>query len=481
MYSKTTVIAGIIALWLFSTTSFADASLGQAFLLMEKEDYLGAAKLFYELKSTESSDAARDEAEMGLAKALSKAKLPLSALHANEAIVSRGASHRYFVEALMGLIESANDVGGELLISQLLDKTYGQNLEALAKLDPKSLQHLHFMLSKRAFRAGRTEESVEFANSLRTDHEAFARAQYVMGVIKASDLRLPHDNAFYEEVMKLFDSASHAGRELRELAQLAKARVYYERGMNAQPASTEQKQFLEKSIQFYRAIPIASPLFQKALFEKAWAHTALKQADLALGALYALNHPKFERTLDPDAEVLEAINYLSLCDYRHADEAIKRLQKRFGSKEVEGVTLQITNSDRQAKLFQRLIDQIDAENLRVQANGIKDTSMGLELQAYLSQAKKELDRASESWRKQSLAQRQAKIEKALTKAKLISVEVSSKEAQLLASGINTNRETAKPAFKVVPPSGVEKWVLTGQEMWSDELSDLRVWTVQKCL
>ena len=95
---------------------------------------------------------------------------------------------------------------------------------------------------------------------------------------------------------------------------LARARLEYELGKYKLSSKT------------YSRISKNSRFFSSTLLEKGWAFLMAGYPESALGSIYDLNSPFFERQFLPEAVILEASILFSLCRYDESRQALAKFQ-----------------------------------------------------------------------------------------------------------------------------------------------------------
>ncbi|MFH1810989.1 MAG: hypothetical protein ABIJ09_19770 [Pseudomonadota bacterium] len=317
--------------------------------------YDEAAVRFFEVLRFDQSEGNIVEAEYGIAQSLLKLDLTLPAIRYYENIIAAGATHPYYLKAFEGLLEAAERLQDDLVVPAILDKKYSS---ALAKLQPEVIQRIHYYLGERLYKQQKRGEALDFLRTVKKENPTYSKAQYLIGMTflgKAAGERAEYDKAIeaFEGVRTAIaaDSADLERRNLRELATLALARVYYEMGaqMPAEDAKEETKPNLEKqsllrkSIDLYQEIPRFSPNWGDALYERAWAHIIIpvqgtnskgepivtQEYGKALGALHTIHAPYFVRDYWPESYILKGIVYFYNCHFDRVYKVLKVLNEQY--------------------------------------------------------------------------------------------------------------------------------------------------------
>jgi len=200
-------------------------------------------------------------------------------------LVTEMPQSKYYQQSLERLIE----------LSLLLGDTDGVDAW-LAKLDgiPTDKRHasVPYVRGKYAFAQDHYDEAETWFKQVGADSEYSFQAQYFLGSVYVAKKDLGKAT---QAMAALLDREPKTDDEARvkELAQLAIGRLYYERD---QPT---------KAIDSYLLIDRKSDLFDEALYEVAWVYVKSQQYDKALRALelLALADPTSERL--PTVRILE--------------------------------------------------------------------------------------------------------------------------------------------------------------------------------
>jgi tetratricopeptide (TPR) repeat protein len=206
----------------------------------------------------------------------------------------RGAARAYFTEV-------SNVVGGKyyqpallrLVEISIVDHDTQTAEDALTKLNSASqTAAVPYVRGKWAFAEGKHDEAIGFFNAVPKGSEYDAQATYYLGTTLIAKGDLGRATEVFGELVTRRPK-SNTDRRVIELAQLALARVFYERD---QPS---------KSIDAYLLVDRGSDLFPTALYEVSWVYVKSKQYDKALVALELLNRLDPQSTTSPTVRILE--------------------------------------------------------------------------------------------------------------------------------------------------------------------------------
>ena len=194
--------------------------------------------------------------------------------------LAKSPSTKYYEPSLLRLVEIA-----------IAEKDPASGDEALGKLNTSG-PAVTYVRGKWAFAQGKYDEAIGLFNSVQRGSDFDAQATYYAGTAYIAKKDLAKATEIFTELTTRKPKTNH-DRRVIELAQLALARVYYER---EQPA---------KSIDSYLLVDRRSDLFPAALYEVSWVYVKSKQYDKALVALELLGRLDPESTQTPTVKILE--------------------------------------------------------------------------------------------------------------------------------------------------------------------------------
>lgn len=221
------------------------------------EDYDAAALSFYILVQSNaltSADLARDS-EWYLAENLFELENYRTAEEAYRLIVEKGPAHPYFADAVRRSMEVYSLLGD----TAAFDAYYTQFIVS-GRVPATDL--IHYTLAKSFGRRGESGRAKAEFEQVGPASPWYTRARYYLATLMIQEGNL---QAAVEEMLKVtaVEPKSEDERTVRELATIARARLYYETGD------------LGRSAESYSAIPRESSLFADELYESVW--TFIKQ------------------------------------------------------------------------------------------------------------------------------------------------------------------------------------------------------------
>lgn len=185
-------------------------------------------------------------------------------------------------------------------------------------LSARMKETLRFFVAKDLYNKNEFERAWDIFNSIGEQNKLYLVAQYHVGVLALRAGNYDIAARTFETIVQLnAPEEYYEGENIRELALLARGRIYYEFGKFAEAMS------------YYNRIRRDSPNYPVALYEVAW--TLYKKGDLdkALAVLHSLTSPFFDLTYFPKATLLQGVIYLDLCYYREALKALKEIRDRY--------------------------------------------------------------------------------------------------------------------------------------------------------
>ncbi len=487
--------------------------MNQAVEAYSSNDYESAATLFYAVIQFSDSEGDIAEAQYGLAKSLQELGLYFSSFLYYREIVSVGADHPYFDKGVEGLIGIPALLKDDLLIPPVLDGMYDTNFSAVSKMGEELKQQLHFAIGRYTFERGNIRDARDFLKTVKEGNPAYAQAQYLLGLIRLGIGRLDapkpkYDEAFahFENVRRVIseDTADPDKRELRDLATMGVARVYYEKAYLLDEGDPEREIGLRRSIYEYRTIPRFSEAWADALFERAWAHTVYAEYGKALGAMHSLNSPYFTEYFYPEADTLRAIIYYYNCQWDRVNAVLdnikgtytpmveqmqsilevdyqfdewylllqKSLEKGPGHTEKDFIPYPIAKQVTRDPKFQKMeayLQQLEKELKAFQENDAFSGEMGSQLAEQAGENRDNFLKVLGKYVNTKLKDNTAELSDITTRASLISLETKTAETEWLELG-----KTLKPPSRDVLPrrwipyDSFEFWWFRG-EYWIDEL------------
>jgi len=488
--------------------------LNQAVEAYNADSLAQAAKLFYEVKMTDPQAANRAQAEYYLGQSLFKMGMYQSALAFYNAVFVAGPAHPYYLKGTEGLVRVAEALKDDTLIPSQINKYY--NSQEFANMDPMVLSRINFYVGLLLYRQEKYGESMAFLSAIDAESAVYAKGLFLQAIIHIRlgvRYNLARDEARtkaeYNKAIELFgtilDLSGHERVKAEEaidrydnivrlwqLCTLNLARAYYGKGDFA------------KAIMYYARVPRFSQDWADALFEMSWAFFMREEYGKALGALHTLHSPRFAKLFSPESWILKATIYFHVCLYEeakgslgyfseHFEKLLPDLKKlldenlpneQFASlllkdklektdpmaRVPDTIRLSILNSPR-VENFRHFLRSLEAEAVAIdQVSEWKGTRLREELAGVVAVQRNLLVRTAGGFVKANLFNRYQTVLGFVGHAKLVKLEITTRERQLLKAGLDIKAERrGKLAPRPDVPDETYNYWPFRKEYWRDEL------------
>lgn len=177
--------------------------------------------------------------------------------------------------------------------------------------------NIRYILAKRMFKKGRTQEALNELNSINADHSAYPFVTNLKGTIYASLNNQKEAESQFKDCIAASDRRMGKVDSRIQKDQLATNRDICVAGIaRAQFATGDYK----KSELSYLDIAKESFVWPQILFEEAWTSYYIKNYNRTLGKLISYKAPVFDFVFKPEVEVLKALTYMKMCLYDDAKQ-----------------------------------------------------------------------------------------------------------------------------------------------------------------
>ncbi len=265
--------------------------------------------------------------------------------HFRELISRRNDTHLFDAfERLLQIADTLQDYAGvEEKVSEL--RAWGNG-----KLRPD----VAYLYGKNLSRRGKSDAASAELSAVPEDHKYFHRARYVLGAEHVKQERWDEALACFDQIVKAEHPLGLGAKEadertMREVAELAKARVWAERGD------------VERAMESYATISKESPYLDEALYEIAWMHVQGQKFRNALQAIdiLLLNRGVTQdgRVYAPQAQLLKGNILLRLGRVSDAIDAFNRVNEVY-----EPVYRTLTDTLAKQKDPERYFSEVIAKN-----------------------------------------------------------------------------------------------------------------------
>ena len=316
----------------------AAQNLDKAISDFEAKDFEGAAAGFYAVNRLSDEPGEITEAQYGLARSFEKLGLHLAALKIWSDVAEAGNTHPHFEKAIEGLVNAGEALDDDINMPRTLDKVYnGPNVETINKMNPEILQRVYFHLGRHVFNRQNFKEARKLFRAVKEGNPAYPQAQYMQGLLRMGVGQTDRPPPKYDQAIVHFEAARAAISkdtkatklvDLRDLASLALARLFYEQAFSLDEGP-ERKVLLDKAKVEFQNVPRFSSLWAEALFNRAWASTVDEEYGRALGALHSLSAPYFTDEFYPEAKILKAIVYYYNCQWERVNVILDEVRSEY--------------------------------------------------------------------------------------------------------------------------------------------------------
>jgi tetratricopeptide (TPR) repeat protein len=180
---------------------------------------------------------------------------------------------------------------------------------------PKAI-NTRYALGKAKLRIKEYQQGLDLLNSIPASSTYGLFARYYIGVAYTGKKQYKKALAIFRNLSTLQGKTDKV-KKVRILALLATGRLHYELGQ------------LNKAITAYQRVPRASDLYERALYETAWANIKRERYDKALEAVDVLLILVKDPQLSVDAHVLRGRLATQLADYDEAVASYHRIINQF--------------------------------------------------------------------------------------------------------------------------------------------------------
>jgi tetratricopeptide (TPR) repeat protein len=228
-------------------------------------------------------------------------------------------------------IVTSNDVR---LFDKVIERTnvfpfLDLNIETLKKLNDS--ENIHFLIGKKYLIRKKFKKAIEYFHRVSRKSPFYIQSQfhlaglYLMGgnkkyarkyinrCIKAADRQ-------YDIIPKDPVIGSAKIDHIKEMCEIFYARNEYKNGSRS------------RSILFYDKTESNAYTFPQSLFENSWNHYIKRKYNLSIGKNLTFQAPILDNYFIPETELVKALSYIDLCQYKEASKVIKNFDKNIRKK-----------------------------------------------------------------------------------------------------------------------------------------------------
>lgn len=466
--------------------------------LYKKEKYDEASLVFFRVVNQEevSSPGAVPEARYQLGKTLIQMKLYQGALSQFSEIVDQGQSNPYYVPTLNGLLSLSEVIPAEPQLRE--------NLASYADLFPDQVPNNYrdryaYLTGRHFYSKMNVEQATRMFEAVKQGSKFYAKARYILGTTHVANYNAKPAVAAFKDVLRFLTTKEENSRlsdeekKLKELTNLAMARVFYSTGD------------YETSLKYFDKINRGSPRWPQALFEESWAYFQIDRYNKALGNLHSLNSPFFQDSYFPEGPILAAVIYFYNCKYERVQNQLEEFEYRYEplkdemqavlDGEGEGAEMykwyrelkagnvdydedvrrvvEAALEDKQVRAKFELVDLIDdeIEKIKSMPSSWKTSGLGQALMQEANLAQSFATEDAGSLARQRLNRRVEKLSDLINQKKEINFEIAKAKRGQLSAEIPSAQEIEanRKAPDEIDVGGEEMYWKFNGEYWRDEL------------
>lgn len=289
----------------------ADRRLIDAQVLYELKNYEAASIILFDVVDKYPSSPAYPEALYYLADSLYLKRDFLSSRRFFEKIIEQGPVNPRYQESLQRLIELSLHTGDYSPVDGYIEK-----LNAMPPT--KQLPSVPYVEGKYFFFRQQYDKALAALKQIGPDHIYYFHSLYFVGAanVAMGGEHLPDALLAFGTILKT-QAKTDSQKRITELAHLAMARIYYDRGQ------------FTNALDEYSKISTKSEFFNDALYEAAWVSIKGKEYDKAARALdlLLLNAP--DSPLIPEVKLLVGQLHIRETAYGPATEAFTKARDEY--------------------------------------------------------------------------------------------------------------------------------------------------------
>jgi TolA-binding protein len=287
----------------------ADRRVLDAELLYNLKNYSEAATLLIDVIEKYPSSRAYDDALVLLGESLYQDGEYQSARHYFLMAIQKNSGSRKEQTALQRLVEIALRTGDYTNVEDYLAR--------LERIPPADLEpSVPYVRGKYLYFRDKPDEAVAIFNSIQPGNPYHLQSRYFVGTVQVKKGDLGAASQTFDSILRN-QPQNDADREVQDLARLATARIYYDRGQ------------FDKAREAYGAIPRSSKHSSEALYEATW--TAIKAKDFVSAYrsldLMLLQNP--DSSMAPELRLLKGNLHLRLANFFLASESFSDTRDEF--------------------------------------------------------------------------------------------------------------------------------------------------------
>lgn len=320
-YFKQTLIAALVTCFGLSDMAYG-LTIENAMDTYRSKNYEDSALSFYDVYLNDIDADNRDKAEIYLAESLYKLELYMPAYYFYANIFKTGPNHRYYLNAIQGLLKTREKLRDNYIIPALINQGY--NGQQYGRLPAENINEINYLIGSLTYHQGKYDEASAFLESIPGDAGLrFHQGRYLLGLMalqRGDEQRAIQLFTAISDTLTQYSNNADKDWEFHriwQLSTLAVARILYGQGR------------FQEAADWYNKIPRFDSMWYVALAESAWNYFQLDDHGHALGQLQSLNTPFFEKHHLPEAAILQATTYYVNCQWDRVRNTLSEFKKRY--------------------------------------------------------------------------------------------------------------------------------------------------------
>ena len=223
-----------------------------------------------------------------------------------------GKSTEYYAKGAVSEIIRDLPKGYESIISEGLAPKKVYN-----RLDQEQKDKYNYILSKGYFTNENYKRAEVHSKIVSEKSSYYYEAQFLMAISQYMSGNLSKGTQTITKLKDKYLKKFNVSEDLKSLIHITLARFLFERGA------------YNKAIREYSQVSRSHPLWVDSLIEKGWAQIQIGDYKGAVGNMFTLKSPFFKDAYIPEAQVIQTIGYLNICQFADADETLAYLEKNY--------------------------------------------------------------------------------------------------------------------------------------------------------
>ncbi len=294
-------------------------SVDNALAYYRSGNYEAAALGFYDVFINTINPDNREQAEIYLAESLNKLEIYLPAYYFYAEIFKAGPHHRYYLNAIQGLLAVRTKLRDNFLIPSLINQGY--NGQAFSRLPMENINEINYLIGSMTYRQGKYDEAAQFLAAVKSKAGLrFHQARYILALIALQKGDTQRTLELFQAISEELKDKTAEDWELHriwQLATLGMGRTLYGSGR------------YQESVDWYNKIPRFDSMWYEALSESAWAYFQLEDPGHALGQLQSLLTPYFNKHLMPEPRIIQATTYYINCQWDRVRSTLSAFKNEY--------------------------------------------------------------------------------------------------------------------------------------------------------